>query len=211
MRINAITLLRGSDLLANRVSRSLPEGVERHLFVAPEGFQWAGATHRPAFRTAHQPLTLEHSQAKCDYIVDLYNEFLPELCADSDAVLLFEDDIQPPTDGLAVLADALERSTEDVAAVVSIYPQQSDPSLSMVWGKPYEEALSIADIPRFPIPIYRGGTGFALFRSSALLKALPLKRDPEGVDWCEPLGRRLGNLQFRTFAHGGVRCGHSTE
>jgi hypothetical protein len=208
LKINAITLLRGNLVLANQVGRNVPDGINRHVMVAPTGFDWVGAIAGPAFQTSAKPGTLEHSQAKCDFIAGLYNEHLRDLTEDADAVLIWEDDIKPPGDGLSKLATALSNLGNNVGAVVSAYPQYGDPERACLWGRPYDESMAMTDLPEFPFEVFRGGTGFALFDARALRSALPLTRDREGVDWCLPLARKLADLGWKTYCHGAVRCAH---
>lgn len=207
MRINAITLLRGSAVLANRVARVSLPGVERHLFVAPEGFQWVGAAHVAPFSSSEQD-EVKSNQARTDYIAGIYNQFLPGLCVDADAILFFEDDITPPPGAFEALRRLLEASGPDVAAVVAAYAQKGNPVECCLWEEGFSEGVFSAKLPLEPFPVFRGGTGFGLFRSASLKSCLPLRRDPEGFDWDLPLARQFKDKGWTWLAHGGVRCGH---
>jgi hypothetical protein len=207
MRFNAITLLRGSLPMANRAARVALPGVQRHLFVAPEGFQWVGAASVAPFVSSEKD-PVKSFQARTDYIAGIYNQFLPGLCVDADAVLLFEDDIAPPAGGFDALRRLLEASGPDVAAVCAAYPQKGNPVECCLWEEGFSEGVFSAKLPPEPFPIYRGGTGFALFRAASLAACLPLRRDPEGFDWDPHLARQFKAKGWTWLAHGGVRCGH---
>lgn len=207
MRINAITLLRGSDALANQAARAVSAGVQRHLFVAPEGFQWAGAATVPPFRTTEKD-EIKSFQARTDYIAGIYNQFLPGLCVDADAILIFEDDVTPPVGALNALSRLLGASGPDVAAVVAAYPQRGNPIECCLWEGGFSEGVFSAKLPPEPFPVYRGGTGFGLFRAGSLAPCLPFKREGDGLDWDTRLARQFKERGWTWLAHGGVRCGH---
>lgn len=202
MKIGVLTLYRGDVALIEKV-RAQVHGWNPEQFMGVVPAEVGGR-----FVPDAKPGSREAGIEKCDYIVSLYNRYLPGLTDGTDAVLIYEDDIRPPDSAFPAMVAALTEAAPNVAGIVSIYPHHFSADAGAIMRTEYGLPPSIQKLPRTVFEVWGGGVGFSLWRSSVLKKCLPVQRDPGTVDWETSMAGRLSSFRLRTLCHGGVRCGH---
>lgn len=213
MKLGVVTLLRGDQRLSDRwASFRYPPGSvvvamapAGHLpDVPPPGLE---LLESPVFTPRQKPDTMEAAQERCDFILSLYNAAL-QAVAGTDAILLFEDDLNPPDDAVDRLIAGLQASPADVAGIVTVYPLhgQSDTACLMPgqWGLPPK----IGSLPSDLFQVWGGGTGFSIYRTKALLDCVPIRRFGSCIDWDGTIATAFEQRGLKLLCDGSIRCGH---
>lgn len=145
----------------------------------------------------------------------LYNQFLADACRASDLLLMLEDDMLPPLDGLPTLAAAFLHGN-NAGAVAGVYLSRGGGSVALSrdafhWRgsmRPSDIRPGINEIGQVP-------GGFTLFDSRALLATLPFRwcREAGGssdgwVGWDGNACRMMHEAGWKLYYHGGVLCEH---
>lgn len=173
------------------------------------------------YKKIKNPMTeVKGPRAVYSRVPALYNQIMPLAVQCGDLVLMLEDDIKPPLDGVYNLAAAMKPlGKHRIGAVAGIYPARGGNgrlvSLSSkpdIWtGNVMIEQLQTNGI--HPIGMVPGG--FTLFAQEALKHALPFRFswDTSGnpTGWDGNCSRALRDYNWEIYYHGGVRCEHHTQ
>lgn len=148
----------------------------------------------------------------------LYNQFLAEACNVADLVLLLEDDMDPPRDGVRRLADCMMPcDPRRIGAVAGVYLSRGGAGNLALSVDPsrWRGAMMARDLKPGLNPIGQVPGGFTLFDSRALAATLPFRWtwEPGGssdgwVGWDGNCCRKLNKLGWTLWYHGDVRCAH---
>lgn len=215
--ISVVTLLRGNAILTDRwaacwKNMPKPEGIQlyvgynndRDLQIAQE----LGAT--PIFT---QPFIGNDEADRINFVADIYAMILPMV--QGEHIILWEDDIVPPPDGI----NKLVANKDKAAGIVSITPfrqhQQPFPGIRMVmlYYKRGDEAVTQSSLSRTGLDkVFGGGTAFSIWNAEELRSTLPwhVAADEHGTvpGWDDTLSRRLEDAGKEIMVDYSISCYH---
>ncbi len=160
---------------------------------------------------ANRSITARH-----EFVPYLYNQILPHV--NTDWLVLLEDDVTPPLNGLKKLVEAFSIKNK-CGAISGAYPSRTGKGRIVAaklgpdyWKEFFYESEVNED------KIYQAGFiagGFALWNMGQVKKCLPFrfrKKQIEGriapYGWDTNLSNDVKKMGFNLFIHGGVKCGH---
>lgn len=166
--------------------------------------------------TAPDPLTPDaagvhtpHMRVPC-----LYNEVIPQAVRSGDLILLWEDDVVPPLDGLRKLHEPFipDVSTR-IGAIAGLYLARGGDRLTLSSDPArWIGNICVSDIQHGLCKVGGVAGGFTLFDAQALAETLPFRFtwDPDGtaVGWDGNVSRQLQASNWELLYHGDVLCEH---
>lgn len=165
------------------------------------------AVNDPPVSDVHKP----HAR-----VAALYNDILPDACACSDLLLMLEDDVLPPLDGLRRLNEAfLPLPRNAVGVCTGVYPSRCGGGKTLALSsdaKHWRANVTAKDIKPGVNEIGMTPGGFTLFDSQALRQCLPMRFfiEPSGraIGWDGNTSRAMHDGGWRVTYHGDVLCEH---
>jgi hypothetical protein len=130
-----------------------------------------------------------------------------------EAVVVLEDDMVPPLDGVRQLLDRMQ-DADRVGLVAGVYRDRLNPGkiCAALDKSRWLNAPDYDALPQEPFEIGMTGGGFTLLLNRALQQVLPVrcKAFAEGhtLGWDGKLCVDLTALGYRLLAHPGVMCAH---
>lgn len=213
--ITILTALRGNHALTSRLlASSRASGVAVKVLATVNNDEDDALVRESGGKTI--PVSLysgDDEVRRVNHIASLYDQLLR--LADTDYVILWDDDVLPPYKGLKRLAGAMLKQPDTTAGVVTVYPY-SHPDLqdqAVLFWKPFEYGgASIGSIPAGGLhKVWAGGTGFSMWRRKVLLRTIPwttsfMDGSVPGSD--RDLAIKLEKLKLDTFVESSIRCRH---
>lgn len=213
--VTILTALRGNPALSSRWLRAAANcGIESRIIAAVNNdadeqavVAVDGAVAIPVILCRSD----EH-ETRINHIADIYQELVT--AAETDLVLLWDDDILPPYKGAARLLAAMQEAKPDVAGIVSVYPFNPDDFGQACLFKRATDQMAVMrdEVPATGMmEVWGGGCGFSLWRREALLATLPWRSNTSGgciEGWDQDLARKLHAAKLRTLCECSVRCRH---
>lgn len=192
----------GSDEFHKRILNALPALFERYrsINILREGMPYKISRDEPYL-----------TYSRHFHVANLYAKCFQQIT--TDRLLILEDDMIPPVDGLKMLSDELFTNSK-IGAVGGIYRSASHPDRACAAMHPerWQEVPAFEAVPNRPIGINFIGGGFTLYNMGAVRKAFPIMVFKEGsylMGWDGNLSREIRRHGYSLVLHGGVRVEHN--
>lgn len=156
------------------------------------------------------PFSGKDEEARVEYISEIMKAMLS--LVETETVVLWDDDIVPPDNGLKLLEDSLAESGPDVAGIVSLHPYASDQRTASIFFKPFGAASNMDSVPTEGLhQVWGGGTAFSIWRTDVLKATLPwgpYLSHGTTYGWDYDLASKLEAKRLKTLLNAGIVCRH---
>lgn len=143
-------------------------------------------------------------------VAKLYNLILPKI--QTDMLIMLEDDVVPPPDGLHTLINTVAAKTK-IAGISGLYQTRTGgDAIVGSWTDDFSTGRIMREQVR-PEPMKCGciAGGFTVWNNACIKDCLPLRFDHSGAipfGWDTNLSRQLRFMGCGLYIHGGVECQH---
>lgn len=214
--VTILTALRGVPALTSRWLRAATNGGASKIIAAVNNDADDEAIAGFGDGAASIPVTAYTGSDEIErvtHIAGIYGQLIQ--AADTELVILWDDDVLPPYKGLVRLAGAMPKPAPSLAGIVTVYPYPTSPEHAVLFVNPFEHTgAPISSVPQSGLMrVWGGGTGFSIWRRDVLLKTLPwttAEIDGYVPGWDRGLAIKLHDMGARTLCETSIRCRHDT-
>lgn len=157
-----------------------------------------------------EPFSGGDEQRRIEFVAYLWMKVLEGI--ESEFVLLWDDDVVPPSGGIKSLNAAMTAAAKDVAGVVAVYPFRTSPNTAVLFQGQGYFPIPINDVPNSILEVAGGGTGFSIWRTKDLKMTFPWEVHaifggaPYGTD--RDIAIKLKAAGKKILCDGRTRCKH---
>lgn len=214
--LTILTALRGNRALTARLLTAIKNaGVEAQILAAVNNDDCEGAVKAAGGIAVPVALyTGEDEVQRVNHIASIYDQLIRG--AETDLVVLWDDDVLPPFKGLPRLLEAqASEEARKAVGVATVYPY-NHPDASDQANLFFKPFVTLG-VPMSAVPdsglhkVWGGGTGFSVWRRSYLLQTLPWRTaETDGTvhGWDIDLALKLAEKKFTTLCECSIRCRH---